>query len=528
MKQRLDAVFQKLAEERAGRAKEPAIAKTDALMRRLFQLQRDVILDPCRRKAVLCAGRAGKSFCFAVYILVGLLSIPRANILFIAYIRSEAKEIIWQQVKALDEEFELGLRYSEAELTITNGRGAWARIAGCETWGDVDKFRGIARHLVILDETATWPPELLRYLIQEVLEPRLGDYRGTLVMGGTPGDVLAGMFYEATAEDVALQLRFDDDGNASSHSRPYAERDEPRWEGVNWIWSLHRWELRDNVSERGQSAYAEAEERKRKNGWPSDHPTWMREYRGRWMGNSERLVTRYDSARDDWEPGERTADNPFGLPEGHAWRYVLSCDMGFHDPFALEVGAFSDTHPELRHVYEFQAPGLTVGGVAAEIKKVYALVDRDDIEAEVADLQGLGGMVVETLAEEHDIHLDKLEQREKRDHIELCNAGLFDGQIKILRGSDLSREMATLAWDQTGLKMRGNQPNNCFDAFLGVVRHSRHLEARPLTVKPKPGTPAAIEDAERKEEQKVAAAELRRVRGRRGEGLGDDAEWGRL
>lgn len=522
MTQRIDAVFDRLAQERASRAKDPSSERATQLLARLFPLQRAVVDDPSRRKAVLCAGRAGKSFMFAVYILVGLLTIPRANILYIAFIRSEAKEIIWNLLKALNDEFQLGLHFSEQELTITNKRGAWARIAGCESWGDVDKFRGVPRHLVILDETATWPPELLKYLIREVIEPRLGDYKGTLLMGGTPGSILAGLFYEATNEN-ATKVKTTDDGVLVSISRPFVERASAKWQGVEWIWSLHGWALKDNTSERGQSAYEEALALKRKNGWSDDNPIWMREYLGRWMADGSRLVFRYDSARDDWDPGERTPENPFGLPEGHAWRYVLCCDMGFHDPFALQVGAFSDTHPDLHQVYEWppadspvDGTGMTVGGVAEQIERVHGLIDADDIEQECADLQGLGGMVVETLSAEHGIHLEKLEQREKRDHIEITNSGLVERRIKVLRGSRLSQEMAVLAWDQTGLKTRPNQRNNNCDAFLGVVRHSRHLEARPITERPKRGTPEYLNHRELEEETRIAAVESRRARNNSG------------
>lgn len=528
MTQHLDAVFSRLAHERASRAKDTSKDKATQLLDRLFKLQRDVLEDPSRRKAVLCAGRAGKSFTFAVAILVGLLTIPRANILFIAFIRSEAKEILWNLLKALNDEFQLELRFSEQELTITNGKGAWARVAGCESWGDVDKFRGVPRHLVILDETATWPPDLLQYLIREVIEPRLGDYKGTLILGGTPGTILAGIFYDATG-DHSTEVRLTEDGPVAT-SRPFVERDEVKWKGVEWSWSLHRWELRDNTSERGKSAYEEALILKKKNGWSDDNPIWMREYRGRWMADGTRLVFRYDSARDDWTPGERTPENPFGLPPGHAWRLVLCCDMGFHDPFALQLGAFSDTHPDLHQVYEWppadsplDGTGMTVGSVAEQINRAHALIDMDDMEVECADLQGLGGMVVETLAQEHGIHLEKLEQREKRDHIEMVNSGLVERRIKVLRGSRLSQEMAVVAWDQTGLKMRPNQRNNNCDAFLGVVRHSRHLEARPLTEPLRRGTPLYQAQQETAEEERVATLEKRRARNRtRGDGLNDE------
>lgn len=509
---RNEAIFASLARERKARRADPSAAKAQQLLARLLPQQRAVIEDPAKRKAALCAARAGKSYTFAVYVLYVLLTVRNANVLYIAFIRSEAKEILWNLLKSLDEEFQLGFHFGEAELTVSTGRGGWARLAGCESWGDVDKFRGVPRHLVILDEAATWHAKLLEDLILQVIEPRLGDYKGTLVMGGTPGDVLAGPFYDATGPSAAAAEP--KDGGLCAVSRPYAERDDvAKWADVNWRWSLHGWPLSDNTSERGKNALEAALELKRRNGWSDDNPIWVREYLGRWMADDSKLVFRYEPGRNNWTPGARTAENPFGLPEGHAWRFVVAADMGFHDPFALQVGAFSDTHPDLFQVYEYEAKKLTVGGVATAVRRVLELIDETDIEIMVADLQGLGGMVVETLGAEHGIWFEKLEQRDKRDNIELVNSGLVDKRIWILGGSRLSEEMLYLAWDKTGLKTLPHQPNHNCDAWEGVGRYSRHLEATPAVVVPKRGTMEFLEAKEREEEERLSQRARRRRRG---------------
>jgi hypothetical protein len=511
----LDDVFSRLGEERRRRKADPSLAKAADLLARAQPQQRAVIEDPARRKAVLCAARAGKSYTLALYILHTLLTVPRADVLYIAFIRSEAKEIMWMLLKSLDEEFQLGMTFGEADLVIMNGRGGRARLAGCESWGDVDKFRGVPRHLVVLDEAATWHAQLLDDLIHKVLEPRLGDYKGTLVLAGTPGEILAGPFYDASGPEATVIV--EDEEGRRARSRPFVAREDRAWNDVAWRWSLHGWALADNQSERGQSAYEEALALKRRNKWSDDNPIWVREYLGRWMADDSKLVFRFDPPRNTWAPrdNERTLDNPFALPRGHYWRFVVSCDMGFHDPFALQVGAFSDTHPDLYQVYEYEATKLTVGGVAAAIRKVLELIDETDIEAMVADLQGLGGMVVETLGQEYGMWFDKLEQRDKRDHVELANSALVDKRVWILAGSRLADEMTYLAWDPTGLKTRPNQPNHNCDAFLGVVRHSRHLEARPAPVKPKPGTAEFIAARELEERRETGKALQRQARGGR-------------
>jgi hypothetical protein len=150
--------------------------------------------------------------------------------------------------------------------------------------------------------------------------------------------------------------------------------------------------------------------------------------------------------------------------------------------------------------------------VAEKVRHVLDLIDDGAVDAMVADLQGLGGMVVETLAAEHQLFFEKLEQRDKRDHVELMNSGLVDRRIWVLEGSRLAHEMMYLAWDMTGLKTRPNQPNHHCDGALGVARHSRHLDAVTPVAGPKPGSREFFETEERKEEDRIAADRRRRQR----------------
>lgn len=488
---------------------EPLLRKARRLRLRLFTQQLGVIDDPARRKAVLCPRRAGKSFTFAAYLATVCLENANANCVFVAITRVRSQDILWNVLKKLNDEFELGMEFGEARLLATFSNGSRIRLAGCENAADVDKFRGEAYHLVILDEAASWAKALFDDMMTQAIEPALGDYEGTLVMGGTPGKVLAGPFYEATGQN-ATAIFVDEEGVTRARSRPYDMAEEDAWADVTFEWSLHRWDTKDNTSPQGQSAWKAALDSKKRHGWGDDNPIWLRESVGRWIANSEDLVFSYLPDRDDWTPGRKTGDNPYGLPEGHAWRYVIGCDLGYSDPFALQVGAYSDTHPNLYQVYEYEATGLTVGAIADAVKRVIALVGEEFIEAMVADLQGLGGMVVETLAVEHDVCMDRMEQKDKRDHVELVNSDLSDGRVKILADSKLSEEMLYLAWDARGVKTKASQSNHQCDAWLGVARRARHREAKAPMVLPKPGTTEFIErTAELEEHHAARAAQVR-------------------
>lgn len=483
-------VFEKLRRDHAKAKKDPSHVKAQELLSRLFPEQRALVEDPFGRKALLCPARAGKSYCFAIYVLYVLLTVPNANVLFVAYTREQARKILWNLLRNLDDEFQLGFKFGEAALTVSNLKGGEATLAGCESWGDVDKFRGVPRHLVIIDEAQTWNEELFKNLLLQVIEPRLGDYKGTLVIGGTPGAVLKGIFYDATGPN-ADAIDIADSGERISHSRPYRERDDSKWSDVAWGWSSHGWPKHANISTEGKNAVEESTKLKKRNRWSDSNPIWVREHLGRWMADDATLVFRYEPAKNDWVPGKKTTANKFGLPEGHAWRFIVSCDLGWSDAFALVVGAYSDTHPDLFQVYEFAGVKMTIGAIAAEVKKALEPIDDKDIGEMVGDFRGRGGVVAAELADKYDVYLNELEQRDKLDHIELFNSGLVDNRIHVIEDSELSKEMLYLAWDKSGLKPRSNQANHHCDAFLGVVRHSQHLEATIPEPPPQPGSAAA-------------------------------------
>src|SRR4029077_6755182 len=91
------------------------------------------------------------------------------------------------------------IEFNQTRLRLTfRSTGATMRLVGVDDKGEVDKLRGQPFDEVLLDEASIYPPELLDNLVFRVVGPRLGDLLGTLVLGGTPGHVMRGLFYDAT------------------------------------------------------------------------------------------------------------------------------------------------------------------------------------------------------------------------------------------------------------------------------------------------------------------------------------------
>lgn len=453
--------------------------KAGRIKDRLFALQRDFVDDPARRKALLCPRRAGKSFTASTMLVAKCLEMPYANCLYVTLTRSSGRSILWSPpqtgLKWLDQEYGLRLGFHNTDLRAHFPNNSLISLVGGESKADIDRFRGQAYDLVVIDEAKSFPPMVLEELVKEVFGPALNDRLGTLAIVGTPGSILAGPFYEATRP-------------GSDISRPWAYRDRPEWKDRPYVWSAHTWTVSDNVGK--PHLWEACLEDKAAFGWSDSNPIWRREYLGEWVADASNLVFMYEqdaatSGKNDWEP-DPNSDNPFGLPAGHEWLYLCGMDLGFDDDFALVVGAYSETCPEFYHVYTYKQPQLTVSDVAAKFREVEEVFGT--FEAVVGDRGGLGKMIFAELSDKYGIEIEAAEKTEKKTYIELINSDLHEGRIKIIPDSELAFEMQLAQWDEYRRNIDKNCADHAIDAFVYLWRYSYHHFHRERTLKPEPGT----------------------------------------
>ena len=200
--------------------------------------------------------------------------------------------------------------------------------------------------------------------------------------------------------------------------------------------------------------------------------------------------------------------------------------MGHSDPFALQVVAYAPTSPTLYHVYEFTKPKMFARTIA-ELLLGPGLDTQDAVEAAHArprgifkitgypdafdaDMSGLGGAVLDELASVYQIRAQKAEQKQKFDAIEITNGDFVDGRIKILKGSELEKQLMHLQWvaDEYGrLKEKRGDRNDASDAFVYARRRAMHLFQESLPeAKPRRGSLAARELEAKAEEDRAAKA----------------------
>lgn len=412
-----------------------------------------------------------------------MIRTPDAKCLFIATTRGAAEELMWNPLKDTIEQLGIDAKFNETKLKcIFPQNGAQLRLVGADDKREIEKLRGLPHHEIGIDEGASHQVILLEHLLHRILGPRMGDFKGsTIFMIGTPGHILSGPFYESTR-------------SGSDIHRPWDDRDMPEY--ANWKkWSFHSWNLSDGAKTipAMKRLWVEAQHEKEANNWSDENPVWRREYLGQWAADDTSNMFRYKPHKDNgdefnqWDP-VKDKHGFATLPHDGNWRYVYGMDMGHSDPFALQIFAWDehDMTKTLYHVYEFCKVAMYARTIADLLlgpkrdaenpKGIMGITGWPD--GAVADIAGLGGAILDELANVYGIRVKKAEKRDKFDHIELFNGDLMDGRIKIMKGSELETQMSTLQWmhdDYGMLKEPKGLRNDCTDAAVYARREAHHL-----------------------------------------------------
>jgi len=447
------------------------------IRRQCHPKQGDFVFDDGMRISLLVGRGGGKTLAALLRILRCMMGGCDRNALFIAATRQSAERLVWRDLKRLVLALRLsGVEFSESELTCTLPNGSQLLLYGCDDRSDVQKLRGLTWHAVVVDETASIKIELLVELLVEVIGPRAV---GAIVLMGTPGKRLEGIFYDVTR-------------TGSPEHRAWVDRDLP--EHADWTkWSSHAWNITDGC-DAGIAAMIELRkvqlDEKRRNGWSDTNPYWLREYMGQWASDDSQNVYAYrahDAADgrewNQWSPKLSAAGYAILPTTFKDWGYGIGIDVGFKDAFALEVFAFSYSDPTrtLYHVYEVYRTRMYAQAIAKLLIGEDLNHDRYGgiigvlgwPDAMVGDFAGAGGALLAELSTVYGITIAAADKpyKYKDNAIELVNSDLHDGRIKVLKGSALATELTTLQWvvDQYGKRAENKaQANHATDAAMYI------------------------------------------------------------
>ncbi len=472
-----------------------------SILQGMIPEQRAMAMDPNTLVSACCPRRAGKSYCAVSTALAVGEAKPHSVVLLISLTLKASKRIYWHGSQSgipfIGAKHGLNLSLNNTELRWEHENGSVGYLMAAETREQAEYMRGSEADLYIIDECKSFSPSILEELITDILMPQRMSRMGRILLIGTPGNAAVGPFWDATGRDQPYKNEHDKDvlpirveyGKEDPWGRPRSD-----------LWSYHHWSLQDNYKMAHQ--WADALSQKRLRGWDDDHPTWRREFLGEWVPTSKGLVFSYMENKSrgqvTWRP-IRTPENPCGLPADRGpWRIVFGLDLGFQDPTALAVVAYSERFNEFRHVWDFKSPHMVVDDVVHLIQETITRFGKPEMI--FADTGGLGKMIVETLRSVHGIDVVAASKSEKNDHIELLNSEFHSGRAKIIPDTDLEDQLLSVAWDlsQDGKeelarlgKLREDKkiPNDLTDAFMYAFRGCYHAFAKPSgPAGPAPGT----------------------------------------
>lgn len=504
-------VLRQESESQTARAGSDA-AIASSILADLLPHQRTVVDDPYQRKAVLCPRRAGKSWVAMGYGFHECLTNPGALVVIITLTAGSAQRIYWGELLRFAKRYGISLdrigSVNNTSLTIKLENGSTLFLVGAATRSEIEKLRGQSYDLAVIDECKSFNAAVLQELIEEILDLATADSGGTIMMIGTPGNVLDGPFYEGTFPGY---LKRDPNSDLSypisrSYAKPEAYWSDPSHDHIP-EWSFHTWTLADNTAVRdkhGRTPWENALESKKRKRWADDNPKWRREALGEWATSDDVLVYAFGGIlASDGEQACRALFHPqfggaytkWGLPTDQEWRYILGIDFGFEDDTAICVLAYSTTSDTLYQVYDFKAPHLTASQAGDKLLEVQAAFD-GRIEVMVSDG---GKQMVQDLNERYGLGLVAAERNKKNDHIELLNSDLYDGKFKVRRDSELVHEWLHLQWNletmtreeairRQKLVEDSRCANHLSDACLYAHHYSNHFFARERHVGTKPGS----------------------------------------
>jgi hypothetical protein len=425
-------------------------ALQERLLAPLFDRQRAFIEHPARRKALLGSRRAGKTTMGPRRLLLPPVRHPGTFTRFFGITRLRAKELMWEPLKRACHEMQLDAKINESELSVRVpvGDGSWIYLNGADKLKEAQKKVGDKLAHATIDESQLYPDDVLKALTEDILPPALEDVDGTLELWGTPGPVCVGVWWELTRDDgVARAPGWHVDSWTVLENPAY-----PRWAGrPDWKLAAIEW----------LAAMKAARD------WPDDHPTYLREWRGRWVNDIGALVYKYDDVRNGFD-GVLPP-----LPDGERWSHFAGSDLGTKDAFSIVVWAFNRTIRPAYEAYSFAESGLLPDDWAQHWRRVNGLFRPIRLRV---DTGGLGSPIVEGILRDPAKAkglppIEAAQKTEKAAYQELMNGEFLAGRLMVRRGGPYATELARLPKDPDDETNEDERyANHCCDAGLYSYR----------------------------------------------------------
>lgn len=451
-----------LKAELAKRAKAAAAVKPFIIEQFCFDKQIVFIRDPARFKVAVCSRRGGKSTACAAD-LINTAVTEKGDVAYLTLSRITAKRIIWRELLKINKEYGLQGEADNADLSLKMPNGNIIFVSGAKDASEAEKWRGLAFRKVYIDESQSFRA-YIKDLVEDILEPALTDYNGSLILIGTPGPVPAGFFYDASK---------------------------------NAAWSHHHWTMQENPFikiKSGREPLAIIQELAARRGLLITDPSIQREYFGKWEKDENSRVFKFDAARN----------LVYTLPE--TLTYIFGIDIGYRDADAIAVLGYSHRTGEVYLVEEKITTKQDITSLVGQIKELQAKYRPVKL---VMDAGALGKKIQEEIMMRHQLPIEAADKHRKLEYIAILNDDLKTGKFKVVPNTRFEEDSALVQWDYDDPqkpKISDVYHTDIGDAVLYAHREAKHYFKETVIVAPKMGTNAYMDDLEQKLADKMEAA----------------------
>lgn len=457
-----------------------------AYLSQIFSEQRAFVEDPAKQVANLSGRRSGKSHGNAFRLKAAADKHPGEESLYVSTSKNNSRRIVGRAITEAARRWGWSVELGEVDgrLMAKWGNGARTWLAGAQHRADFEIFRGFKFSEVIVDEAQLYP--WLNETVDDILEATLGDLDGSLVLSGTPSAIPVGFFHAVTTgEDL------------DEHGRPIPK------------WSTHGWTCAENVFFRGGKGAEYLAELLKRRGWDTSHPTYQREWLGRWVRDDGALVFPYAA--------ERNAFSALPEPSDPSWIRVLGVDLGSsrtEPTTAFTILAYRQRQPTIYVLKSYKRSAMIPSAKAAE---VFRLHQEHRFGAIVVDDGGLGGDYIEEWRTRYGLPVEAARKADKAGRVELARGDMLSGVIKFdpVGCADLLDEMVVAQWDEQRALIDDRFPDHAIDSWIyghGKARSYYRDHLPKPEAEPPPGTPAAMAREQAEHKAKIQREVMKKMR----------------
>lgn len=286
------------------------------VFKRGHEYQQMMMLSKAQRIYAMAGRRAGKTEGLILLAANEVIQ-PDHRVLIVGLTHETVTALYWHGILKLLDELDLPIaEKKQADGVIRLSNGSLIKFTGNSTSDEREKLRGGKWHLVIVDEAQS--QKALPYLVRDIIEPMLLDYKGRLFLGGT-GPRVRGTFWENIWEN------------------------DPGAQKLNWNLT-HNPFIPDH-----DTVLAKIRADK---GLTEHDPLYLREYMGKIAYDDDALVLRFKE-ENYYEP-EDFVRWVNAQPRSDI-RFVGGLDYGYSDSDAFVILCYSESKPEIFVVYQYKA-----------------------------------------------------------------------------------------------------------------------------------------------------------------------------